>query len=378
MVCIAAFIILGLTGLLAGFLSLFKPAIGKKWLALFKKSLHCFTKKIRLQKCDTAFDEDIKTLLLKKVVLKHPTWVKPISTALEILSALFVAITIWSLVIAIKSLLALWVFGTCNVTQPSQCGLGAEACSIDQAAPTTLVGKIGRSFEEWGEIFAAIPDRLKTWQATDYLPEKYLTIDPSAFATDSVTLPADAPLALDIFDPGCSVCLQSYKNQKTDGFFSRYRTAVLIYPIQNPDGTTKFANSDTVTRYLYAPYLYAQQDHAKLSATQRDHLTQLGTVVPTQMLNRLFTEYNDAGISYQALFINELNQSQVEQLLAQWYADFGYTKSEIKELATFANSTTVTDYLATVKDLVENHIHAKGIPTLIYDGRKHNGLYRLD
>lgn len=376
MVCIAAFIILALTGVIAAFLSIFKRDIGRKWLALFKKSLHCFTKKVRLQKCDTAFDEDIKTMLLKKVVLKHPKWVKPLSTTLEVLSVVLVVITVWSVVIAIKSLLAIWVFGTCNVTQPSQCGLGAEACSIDQQAPTDPIGKIGRSFAEWGEIFAAIPDRLKTWNSEDYLPDPAYIITPtdSQNSGQDSDSPSDQPLAVDIFDPGCSVCLQSYKNQKSSDFFQKYRVAYLVYPIQNPDGSYKFQNSGLVTRYLYAPYLYAETQ--KLPDNKKQHLASLGASVPEKILNRIFTEFNAENINYQSLFNNDLDEKSAEKLLQDWYLEFGYTKDEVKTLSEFARSDTVTNYLQQIKDIVENKVHAKGIPTIVYDGRKHNGLYK--
>ena len=385
MVCIAAFIILGLTGIIAAFLSIFKRDIGKKWLFLFKKSLHCFTKKVRLQKCDTAFDEDIKTMLLKKVVLKHPKWVKPLSTALEILSVIFVLITVWSLVIAIKSLLAIWVFGTCNVTQPSQCGLGAEACSIDQQEPTDPIGKIGRSFAEWGEIFSAIPDRLKTWNSEEYIPDPAYIVSAVDFQTQSSPDSGQAsdssserPLAVDIFDPGCSVCLQSYKNQKSSDFFNQHRVAFLIYPIQNPDGSTKFNNSELVTRYIYAPFLYAneQSNNDKLKPEQKKRLAQLGQSTPQKILNRLFTEYNSENINYQSLFNNDLSSTDTEKLLQKWYKEFSYSDKEVKELSDYAHSDHMSDYLNQIRTIVEEKVHAKGIPTLIYDGQKHNGLYK--
>ena len=161
MVCVAAFIILCLISVIVGFLSIFKRDIGAKWWKVFKKAWHCVFKKVRLQKCDTNFKDDVKNTILKKVVIKHPKWTKPISVTIEIVAVLIVLITVWSIIIAIKSLLALWVFGTCNVSQPSQCSLGAEVCSIDREEPKNIFEKIGRGIGEWGEIFSAIPDRLE-------------------------------------------------------------------------------------------------------------------------------------------------------------------------------------------------------------------------
>ena len=163
MVCIAAFIILALVGVVVAFLSIFKREIGKKYLAVFKKAWHCVFKKVRLQKCDTNFKDDVKNTILRHVILKRPKLVKPLSIAIEVVSVVIVFVTIWSFVIALKSLLALWVFGTCNVSKPSACTLTSESCSIDANEPDNIFEQIGQSVGEWGEIFGGIPDRLKSW-----------------------------------------------------------------------------------------------------------------------------------------------------------------------------------------------------------------------
>lgn len=366
MVCIAAFIILALISIIVGFLSIFKPSIGKEWWKLFKKAWYCFSKKVRLQKCDTNFQDDVKHAILKKVALKHPTWIKPLSNFIEIFSVIIVIIFAWSVIIAIKSLLAIWVFGTCNVSQPSQCGLGAEACSIDQGEPTNLVERVGRSIGEWSQIFEAIPDRLKEWKAEDYLPT------PSIIENKSQN--PDAPLALDIVDPGCSVCLQSYKNQLSTGFFDRYRVAYLIYPIQLPDNAgDKFKNSSLITRYIYASAFYAEQ-----KAGNEDRFVKLSQEVPIKILNRIFTESNEEGINYQSYFENDLSETEAKNLLKKWLSEFGYSDRRVKELADFAHSDYITDYLSQVKDIVDNRLRIKAIPSFIYDGKKHNGLFRAD
>ena len=364
MVCIAAFIVLLLISFVVAFLSIFKPSIGKEWFKLFKKAWYCFSKKVRLQKCDTNFQDDVKHAILKKVALKHPTWLKPLSTAIEVFSVVIVVVFAWAMIISTKSLLALWVFDTCNVSQPSQCGLGAEACTIDQGEPTNLGERIGRSIGEWSQIFEAIPDRLKEWRAEDYLP--------TTAVISSNNLPSDAPLALDIVDPGCSVCLQSYKNQLSSGFFDRYRVAYLIYPIQLPeDGGDKFNNSTLITRYIYATAFYAAE-----KTGNEDRFVKLSNEVPEKILNRIFTESNEDNINYQSYLQNDLSDSAAEALLKKWLSEFGYSDRRVAEIADFAHSDYITDYIAQVRDIVNNQLHAKAIPTFIYDGRKHNGLYR--
>ncbi len=347
MVCIAAFIILCLVGIFVAFLSIFRRDIGRKYWAVFKKAWGCVGKKIRLQKCETNFKDDVKNTLLSKIVLKHPKWVKPLGAAIEVGAVLIVVITVWSLVESIKALLAIWVFGTCNVSQPESCALGAEVCGIEAAEPKNPLEWTGRWFSEWGEIFVNIPDRFRSWNAEEYLVEPY------SFAT---TYQDDRPLALDIFDPGCTVCMQSYRNQKDSGFFEQYNTVLMVYPIKLPDGSYKFANSDLIARYIYATDL-------------------LKTDYAPKIINRLFTESNSEGINYQSVFLNS-DHATAEKLLQTWLAEFGASKKQIDQLSQTATSDEVSDIMTKIQTTVENKIHAKGIPTLIYDGKKHNGLYR--
>lgn len=349
MVCIAAFIILCLVGIFVAFLSIFRRDIGKKYWAVFKKAWGCVGKKVTLQKCETNFKDDVKNSLLSKVVLKHPKWVKPLGIAIEVSAILIVLITVWSLVEAIKAILALWVFGTCNVSQPASCALGAEVCGIDAEEPKNPIEWTGRWFSEWGEIFANIPDRFHSWDVEEYLVEPY------SFANKYQD---GRPLAMDIFDPGCSVCVQSYRNQKSSGFFDQYNTVLMIYPIQLPDGSYKFNNSDLVARYMHAANV-------------------LDTDYAPQILNRIFTENDDSGIMYQTV-IMQSSREDAAKLLQSWLKEFGMEKNKISELVALVDSDTVTQIMQEVSDMVENRIHAKGIPTLLYDGKKHNGLYKAN
>lgn len=349
MVCIAAFIILCLVGVFVAFLSIFRRDIGRKYWAVFKKAWGCVWKKVRLQKCETNFKDDVKNSLLSKIVLKHPKWVKPLGTAIEVGSVLIVIITVWSLVESIKAGLALWVFGTCNVSQPASCALGAEVCGIDAEEPKNPLEWSGRWFSEWGEIFINIPDRFHDWHAEDYLVEPYV------YARE---YQEGKPLALDIFDPGCTVCLQSYRNQKSSGFFDEYNTVLMVYPIALPDGGYKFANSDLIARYMHA---------ADLAETKYSR----------QIIDRIFTGTNDKGVNYQTVF-SGISQEAAEKLLISWLKEFGAKDSQIKTIKQLAHSEKVTIVMEKIQDIVENQLHVKGIPTLVYDNKKHNGLYKND
>lgn len=346
MVCVAAFIILCLVGVFVAFLSIFRRDIGRKYLAVFKKAWGCVGKKVRLQKCDTNFKDDVKNTLLSKIVLKHPDWVKPLGTAIEVGAVLIVVITVWSLVESIKALLAIWVFGTCNVSQPASCALGAEVCGIDAEEPTNPIEWTGRWFSEWGEIFSNIPDKFHTWNVEDYVVEPYSYAGPYN---------AGHPLALDIFDPGCTVCLQSYRNQKSSGFFERYNTILMIYPIELPDGSYKFANSDLIARYIHAANL-------------------LDTDYASRIIDRLFTESDTDGNNYQVAF-SLMSRDEAEKTLRAWLKDFGAGAKEISAIVAKIDSDEVTKIMQEIKQAVEEKIHVKGIPTLIYDGKRHHGRF---
>lgn len=346
MVCVAAFIILCLVGIFVAFLSIFRRDIGRKYWAVFKKAWGCVGKKVRFQKCETNFKDDVKNTLLSKVVLRHPRWVKPLGVAIEVSAVLIVLITIWSLVEAIKALLALWVFGTCNVSQPASCALGAEICGIDAEEPSNPLEWTGRWFSEWGEIFVNIPDRFHSWKAEDYLVEPYTFVE---------EYHDGKPLALDVFDPGCVVCMQSYRNQKSSDFFAEYNVAPMIYVIELPDGTPKFANSDLIAKYFYAANI-AETDYG------------------IQIIDRIFTGRDENNMNYQAVFAT-LSADEAEKILQSWLKDFGASAKEIQQIANLTTSAEVAQIMASVKTTVEDKLHAKGIPLMLYDGRKHNGLF---
>ena len=350
MVCIAAFIILCLVGVFVLFASIFKRSLGAKYLKALKKSFGCLGHKIRLQKCETNFKDDVKNSVLKKVVLRHPHLTKPISAFIEVFSVLLVLITIWSIIEVIKAGLALWTFGTCNVSHPASCTLSSEMCSIDGDEPHNPGEYIARWFGEWGEIFSTIPDRLHDWHAEDYAVEPYTIVGGYR---------QDKPYALDIMDPGCAVCMQSYRNQKSDGFFDRYNTILMVYPIKISDTEYKFHNSDIIARYFYA---------ARIA----------GTEAGSAIIDRLFTDSNSEGVNYQTVFQNELSAEEAEQTLQTWLSNFGVSSSKVSAISGLAHSERVNNILQQVDDAVTKKIHVKGIPSMIYDNKLHAGLYEAE
>lgn len=349
MVCIAAFIILAIIGVFVAAISIFKPKIGKAYLKALKKAWGCLWKKVRLQKCETGFKDDVKNTLLSHVIIKHPKWLKPLSILIEVLSVIIVIVAVWAILTAIKSLLALWALGTCNVTKPAACSLGAEVCSIDEDEPTNALEATGRWFTEWGEIFEAIPDKFHDYKADDY-DFNYITINPS--------IAEDAPVAVDIFDPGCSVCMASYRRQKESGFFEKYNVRLVPFAIQDAEGNYKFRNSEIIVRYMFA----AEQIRSGVSLT---------------IIDKIFTEKNSSDISYQNTFNEDYSREKAIEKLEKWIMETGFSADDLNEVRNIAESQEITDKMDENKAIIQEQLHVKGIPTMIYDNKKHTGLFEL-
>lgn len=348
MVCIAAFIILALIGIFIALISIFKPKIGKTYLKALKKAWGCLWKKVRLQKCETGFKEDVKNTLLSKIIIKHPKWVKPLSILIEVVSIAIVIIAIWAILTAIKSLLALWTLGSCNVTKPSACSLGAEICSIDESEPTNPIEATGRWFTEWGEIFEAIPDKFKTYNADEY-SFNYIIVN--------INETEGLKTAIDIFDPGCSVCMMSYRNQKEVGFFDSYNVRLVPFAIQDADNNYKFKNSALVVRYMFA----AEQVRSGASLT---------------IIDNLFTKEDKNGVSYQNLFNEEYTNEEAKRIIHSWLKETGIKEKEIEKIDFISQYEEITTKMTENREIIENEIKVKGIPTMIYDGKKHTGLFK--
>jgi hypothetical protein len=345
MVCIAAFIILCLLSVFVGILSIFRRDIGKKYWKVFKKSWGCVWKRVRLQKCETNFKEDVKNSILKKVVLKKPKLVKPISVGIEIISVLIVALTVWSLVEGLRAGLSLYALGTCNPRQPDACiAAAADVCPEN----TDL-----NWFEGWGVIFAALPDRWRTWDASDFLPE-----DPAFFS------PFDdsRPVTLDIFDPLCDKCLASFNNQLNSGFFNTHNVALIPYPTEAATHDYRFAHSYLISTYMLAANLTPLSSDSGSAAWK--------------IAQKLFTEYDENGIIWQSVMKSEdTNELMAREILENWLRSFGYSNEQITAIRELVSSDRVADQMAKNRDIIKNRIRITGVPTTIYDGRKHTGLF---
>ncbi len=355
MTCIAAFIILAIAGVFVAFISIFKPKVGKRYLKMLKKSWGCFGKRITLQKCETGFGDEVKNSVLSRVLLKSPKLVKPLSVAIEVLSILLVVVTIWSVVESAKAGLALWSLGTCNVKHAEACTLGSEVCSIDDnSEPQNIFEAIGFWFSDWGEIFGAIPDKFRSW-------------DVNQFDFAGIEVGEGDLKAIDIFDPGCEVCLQSFRAQLESGFFDNGKTMLVPFPIQDNEGKFKFQNSKLIVGYIFGVEKY-------------DIKTADGVKASFEMLRRIYvdkTEYQGINQLYQNFF-NDCTSEEAEEKLKSWLVEFGVDEEMQAKISEFARSDEYEEIVKKNNDIVVNNIHAKGIPTMIYDGGRHTGKYEAN
>lgn len=346
MVCVAAFIILCLTGIFVLIISIWRPEVGKRYLKLLKKAWQCVGKRLTLQKCETNFKEDVKNSLLKKVLLTKPEFVKLMSIAIEVTAVLIVLVTAFSLVEAVKSGLALYTLGTCNVSSPDSCVLGkADTCLLEQEKLNW--------FQEWGVIFSNIPDRMKKWDASDYLDENSIYYREFDSGKES---------ALDVFDPLCGKCVDSYKAQLNYGFFDQYNVALVPYAIKGDAKEYRFNHS-----YLLSTYLLAMHE-VSLSR---------GKSSAWEFIKKLAEEEKAPDITWQTAFSSEdMTEEDVRSIVNIWLEDIGYDDAEIEKITALTRSEEIRDKMRENEILVEDVMKVRGVPTTIYDGKKHNGVYK--
>jgi hypothetical protein len=350
MFCIAAFIVI-----------LIMSAVSARYRKYLTKAWNCVFRRITFRPCDTTFKQDIKDNMLAPLAIRNPRLVKPASIAIEILALLIILTTVWSAYVVVKSGLNLYVYGTCNKQDSASCSLGAQACAIPDQTPTfgesiadfDIVGAFWNDFASLGETIAAVPNRMQTWNAEDYLPANTTYLN--KFDSSKET-------ALEVIDPGCEYCLKLFNNIEEAGFADKQNLTYIAYPIKSQFGY-KFENSLLVTQYLEALRLNPDAD-AK-------------TPVDWEILKRIYTEDNKEGVSWQVA-INNSEPEAAEALLQEWAGEFGLTEAEVKTVAEVAASDEVADIIAANRIIVEDKIKTVKIPTIIFDGQRHDGLVNVD
>lgn len=347
MFCIAAFIIFAILGIFSA-----------SYRQLAKRAWQCVWKKIRLKPCDINFQEEMKSRLLGRLVVTKPRLARFLDRWIGALSILFVVLSIWSLVIVVNSGLNLFVYDTCNPNNAESCSLGGEACGINTGKPGFWTSLKTGQVVTWatdgattfGQTVSRIPNRLKTWDAKEYVSEAntyYTPYDPAK------------PTALEIIDPGCKFCAKLFGNIKQTGFADKYNLTYLVYPIpdsRNENGY-RFPHSRLIASYTEAAKLYP-----------------LDSSIPAdwQILEKVFTGKDADGISFQEKINVAYTEQETESLLLSWLKEMGYSETQLQQIKEAARSGQIKDSLNRQKDMVENKIQTIKIPTIMFDGRRYD------
>lgn len=354
MFCIAAFIVFAV---LAIFSASFRPLATQAW--------HCVVRRVTFRPCDISFGEEMKGKLVGKLIFTHPRLARFINRWIDWLSFVFVALSIWSLVYVANAGLNLWVYDTCDPRSAESCSLSGEACGVDQASlglvQAVEEGRVGEwaagPFTRFAETLSRIPDRLKTWNAEEYLAP-----------TATFYYPPDEskPYALEIIDPGCQFCKKLTKNMKDAGVMSALNVSYLLYPIPTAEGGYKFPHS-----FLMASYIEAAK-HVPLSAGD-------ASVSPDwQLLNAIFAEPAEGELDFQTVINTGMTRAAAEEALQSLLRDIGYSSEEVDRIAAIAASEDIRDSLAAQRRIVEDDVRTIKIPTLLLQGRRYDRVIDVD
>lgn len=385
MVCIAAFIILGLIALFIPVIRIFNKKMADNIWKLFKKSMHCFSRRVTLRKCDSNFKDDIKNSILKRTVLKHPNWTKPISFAIEVLSVLIVILALWSTLVAVRSLTLLTAYGTCEPSDPKSCVLSSgstvKACTIGETGPEFFkdpIGWTGNWFGQWGAAIAQIPSNMKNWDAKEYLPNSSNLSDAkNAFYAGKYD--SNKPVALDVFEPGCTYCRLEFNNQLASDFFAKNNVAIIPYVKAGDKNGHEFENS-----YVFASYIEAVRENplseSELSA-KNEKMPAVWLLISRLMLendpqtNHPWQDtFGSLDSNTYGSFGRLFTQDQAREELNKWLADFGYSTDKVKEIAGLAKSDKIKKTIDANIKLVDEKIQAVSLPTVIANGQRKSGL----
>jgi len=354
MLCVVAFVVV-----------LVLSAVSARYRRLLGRAWGCAWRRVTFRPCDTTFRDDVKSSMLAPVATRAPRLVAPASVAIEVVAWLMVVSLIVSLFILGRSGLNLFVYGTCDKQDAQSCSLAAEMCSID-AGPIgfwdsvgsgDLVGAFGNEFASLGETIAAVPSRLRSWDAADYA------------APDATYLggyEAGRPTAIEIIDPGCRFCAQLFRNMRASGFDRTHNVTYLVYPIASDTGP-RFANSPLVASYLTALRAVEAQAGPPEVTEATDWV----------ILETLFSEKNADGTPWQ-VWMNAATTGEARTQLHAWLEEAGYDDDGVAEIAALAASPQTAATLAAARTTVEDEIQTLAIPSLIAGGRLRSGLVDVD
>jgi cell division inhibitor SulA len=94
------------------------------------------------------------------------------------------------------------------------------------------------------------------------------------------------------------------------------------------------------------------------------------------IIDHIFTEKDEDGASYQTLINDYYSKDETIKLIEKWLKEAGLKKEKITEIRQIVDDTETTAKMEQNRDIIENQLKVKGIPTIILDGKKHTGLWK--
>ena len=355
MFCIAAFIVFAVLSI---FSATYRPLAKAAW--------HCTWRRITFRPCDISFNEEMRAHLFRKLIFRAPRLTKFLDRWLDWISFVFVALSIWSVVYLANAGLNYWVYGTCDPRNVESCTLSGEACGVDQIklglVQAVREGRMGEwsagPFVRFAEAISRVPDRLKTWNAEDFLA-------PTAtfFAPKDTT----KPYVLEIVDPGCTFCRKLTHNLWDAGVASRDNMSYLLYPIPKPEGGYKFAHSLLVASVI--------------EATKQVPLLPSDPALPPpdwQLLELLFALPGEGETDLQSQLNLSFTEEQARAKLRELLGKVGFAPQSIERIMRLAASEEIQANLAEQKRIAEEDVRTIKIPTLIMNGRRYDRVVSVE
>jgi hypothetical protein len=138
MICIIALVVFGILGIFSA-----------THRTLAKEAFNCVFKRATLRKCTTGFDVKIKSQITGYILTKNETFAKLVYKYFEILSWLFIIISVISIILVAQTAYNIMVYGTCNPEDPGSCIITnyqtKEECLQDSC--TECIGESNESGE---------------------------------------------------------------------------------------------------------------------------------------------------------------------------------------------------------------------------------------
>ncbi len=351
MLCILSFFVFAILGIFSA-----------SHRELAKKAWYCLVRKIQFKPCDINFNEELKGKMLGKLIFTHPRLGSFLYKWADVLSIVFVVLSVWSLWAVVRSSVYLLAYDTCDPYSEEGCSLAGDSCTINVGSISFLDAARSGLVMDWttlhlktfGEAVTRIPNRFKTWNAEEFLPA-----NPSYYADYD----AGKPTALEVIDPSCKFCGELFKNIKTAGFENRYNLTYVAYPIPNSDGTYRFPNSMLIARYLEATKTLPRLN---------------GAVADWYILEQIFTGKDEDGTSWQDKFIVVYDETQAEAKLQDFLREAGHTEEAVALVADAVRANAMADALEQNRVLVEEQIKTIKIPTIIFGGDRYDRLVDAD